>query len=60
MKATHLHLDEDVEVREEKGRIIIEPSRRKSYRIEDLVNAIDAKNLPEAIDFGLPAGREVW
>jgi len=60
MQATHLHLDEDVEVREEKGRIIIEPVRQKSYRLEELVKGINAQNLPELVDFGPPAGREVW
>jgi antitoxin MazE len=60
MEAMHLQLDEDVDVREEKGRIIIEPVRQKSYRLEDLIRRISAKNLPELIDFGPPAGREMW
>lgn len=60
MHATHLHLDEDVEVREEEGRIIIEPVRQKSYRLEKLVKGINAKNLPELVDFGPSVGREVW
>jgi hypothetical protein len=34
--------------------------RRSPYRLEDLVQAINAKNLPEPVDFGPPAGREVW
>jgi antitoxin MazE len=60
MVATHLHLDEDVDVREEKGRIVIEPVRQKSYRLEDLVRGINAKNLPKLADFGPPVGKEVW
>jgi antitoxin MazE len=60
MKATHLRLDEDVEVREDKGRIIIEPVRGKSYRLEDLVKGITAKNVPRPVDFGPPIGKEVW
>jgi antitoxin MazE len=60
MQSTHLHLDEDVDVCEEKGRILIEPVRRKSDRLEDLVKAIDAKSLADQADFGQPAGREVW
>ena len=59
MEATHLHLNTDVDVREEKGRIIIEPVRRKSYRLDDLVKGINAKNLPEPVDFGAPVGQEV-
>jgi antitoxin MazE len=60
MEATHLHLDDDVDVREEKGQIIIEPVRQKSYRLEDLVKGITAKNLPELVEFGPPVGKEVW
>jgi antitoxin MazE len=60
MKATHLHLDEVVEMRDEKGRIVIEPVRRKKYVLDGLLRGITAKNLHEAVDFGLPEGKEVW
>lgn len=46
MKATHLNLDEVVEVREEKGRIVIK--------------SINSRNLYDVIDFGPPVGKEVW
>jgi antitoxin MazE len=60
MKATHLDLDEVVEVREEKGKIVIEPVRQKKYVLDDLVKAITRKNLHEAVDFGPAEGKEVW
>jgi antitoxin MazE len=60
MEAARLHLDEEVDVREEKGRIVIVPVRQKSYRLEDLVKRINARNLPDPVDFGPPVGREVW
>jgi antitoxin MazE len=60
MKATHLDLDEVVEVREEKGRIVIEPVRQKKYVLDDLVKGITRKNLHEAVDFGASEGKEVW
>ena len=60
LDATRLHLDEDVDVRAEKGRVIIEPIRRKFYSLEDLIKGINALNLPKPIDFGPPAGREIW
>ena len=55
-----LHLDDIVEVREEKGRIVIEPVRGKTYKLEDLLKGINSKNLHEMIDFGPPVGNEVW
>ena len=60
MQATHLHLDEVVEVREEAGRIVIEPVRQKTYELDDLLKGITPKNLHSAVDFGPPEGKEVW
>jgi antitoxin MazE len=60
MEAMHLGLDEMVEVREEKGRIVIEPVRQKTYVLDDLLKGINTKNLHEAVDFGPPRGKEIW
>ena len=60
MQAASLELDETVEVREEKGRIIIERVNKKSYRIDDLLKGINASNLHDSVDFGLPEGKENW
>ena len=43
MDAMQLHLDEAVEVREEKGRIVIEPVRQKSYVLDDLLKGSTQK-----------------
>jgi antitoxin MazE len=60
MEAMHLPLDAVVEVRAEKGRIVIEPVRQKPHVLDDLLKEITAKNLHEAADFGPPEGKEVW
>jgi antitoxin MazE len=60
MQATRLDLDEAVDVREEAGRIVIEPVRKKTYDIGKLLKGITSKNQHEAIDFGPPMGKEVW
>ena len=60
MQATRLDLDEAVDVREEAGRIVIEPVRTKTYDLGKLVKGITSKNQHEAIDFGPPMGKEVW
>jgi antitoxin MazE len=60
MQALHLDLDEAVEVREEAGRIVIEPTRQKTYDLRKLLKAIAAKNQHRAVDFGPPQGKEVW
>ena len=60
LQAARLEADEAVEVREESGRIVIEPVRRREYKLAELVKGITARNQHEEIDFGGPAGREVW
>jgi antitoxin MazE len=60
MQAMRLDLDEAVDVREEAGRIVIEPVRKKTYDLRRLLKAITSKNQHEAADFGLPQGKEVW
>jgi antitoxin MazE len=60
MQATRLDLDEAVDVREEAGRIVIEPLRKKTYNLDELLKAITSKNQHKPVDFGLPMGNEVW
>ena len=60
MQATRLHLDVVVDVREEAGRIVIEPVRQKTYDLNTLLKGITAKNQHEAVDFGPAMGKEIW
>ena len=60
MQATGLDLDEVVDVREEAGRIVIEPVRQRAYDLTQLVKGITSKNRHSSVDFGPPQGQEVW
>ncbi len=60
LQAAALALDEDVDVREEAGRIVIEPVRRKSYDLSQLLRGVTSKNLHQAVEFGATAGKEMW
>lgn len=60
MQAMHLEIDQEVELREEGGRIVIEPVDRPEYRIEDLVREITPDNVHDEADTGPPVGRETW
>lgn len=60
MAAATLALDQAVDVREEGGRIVIEPIREETFDIGDLIAGITDENVHEAIDFGARAGREIW
>ena len=60
MQSARLSLDEPVEIREEDGRIVIEPIRKKTYDISELIKGITAKNRHDEVDFGPPVGKEAW
>jgi antitoxin MazE len=49
-----------VEVRGEKGQIVIEPARPEPVTLEWLLEGITPENVHPEIDFGPPVGREFW
>jgi antitoxin MazE len=59
MDAAKLSLDQAVDVREEAGRVIIEPIREPSFSLQELLGAVTDENIHEAIDFGPPVGQEL-
>jgi antitoxin MazE len=60
MQAARLNINEPVDVREESGRIVIEPVRHKEYQLPELLKGITRANLHEEVDFGDPVGKEAW
>jgi antitoxin MazE len=60
LEATQVQIDEEVDIREEAGRIVIEPVREKKYKPDNLLKEITKDNIHEEIDFGVPEGRKVW
>jgi antitoxin MazE len=61
MKAVSLNLDETVDVREEGGRIVIEPVRnRKEYDLAQLLAGITPANLHAEVDYGPAVGKEAF
>ena len=60
MQAMLLDLGDAVGVREEAGRIVIEPVRQKTCDLDKLLNGITSKNQHQAIHFGPAVGKEAW
>jgi len=58
MEAARLSLDTPVDVREEGGRIVIEPIRSNEYDLTRLLANITPENLHTEVNFGLPVGKE--
>jgi antitoxin MazE len=60
LQAANLTLDEQEDIREESGRIVIEPVRRKDYDLAELVKRITRENLHGEASFGDAVGQAVW
>ena len=52
-------LEQKVNLKVSRGRIVIEPCARVDYHLADLVNGITAKNLHGEADFGKSVGKEM-
>ncbi len=60
MQAARLGLDTPVNVREEDGRIVIEPVRDAEFDLDLLLAAVTPDNLHSEADFGAPVGKEAF
>ena len=60
LEAVSLSLEEEVQIREDNGRIVIEPIQPTQYDLKDLLKGITAGNQHQAVDFGQPQGKEIW
>ena len=60
MAAAHLSLDQAGEIREEEGRIIIEPVQPEGYDLTSLIEATTDENRHQSTEFGAPRGHEAW
>ena len=60
MRAVDLRIDQAVDVREEGGRIVIEPLATSGADLDSLLAAMTPDTFHEEVDFGHPVGREAW
>lgn len=60
LDAARVRLDQPVDVREEGGRIVIEPLRPVRYDIDVLAAGITDENRHEPVETGRRVGQEVW
>ncbi len=58
LKAAKIEIDDPVDIREEEGRIVVEPLRPTSYDLASLIEKITPDNLHDEADFGRPVGKE--
>lgn len=59
MQAARIDLDTPVDIREQDGRIIIEPERDPEFELDKLLAQINDDNLHGEVETGDPIGDEV-
>lgn len=60
LAASSIAVNQAVDIREEDGRIVIEPIEADVYELDALLDQLDPETFPEEADFGPPQGRETW
>ena len=62
MEAASLSIDQPVDVREENGRVVIEPLPTPRYDLNSLLSAMRPDTFPDPDEgeFGPPSGDEAW
>jgi antitoxin MazE len=58
LKAAGLSINEEVDVRQQGGHIVIKPIRPGKVELIRLLNGITNANLHDGLNFGEPVGRE--
>jgi len=59
MAAAALSVGQEVEVREEDGKLIIEPVSKPVYTLDALLAGMKPETFHDMVDFGPPVGNEV-
>ncbi|TPG20391.1 AbrB/MazE/SpoVT family DNA-binding domain-containing protein [Sphingomonas koreensis] len=60
MAAAALRIDQEVDIREEQGQIVIEPITAPIYDLDTLLAGMTPDTFPETVDFGPAVGNEAW
>jgi|KBSMisStandDraft_5_1062788.scaffolds.fasta_scaffold156589_2 antitoxin MazE len=60
MAAASLKIDQPVNVREEDGRIVIEPIRAPVLDLAAMIARMTPETFHDEVDFGAPVGDEAW
>ncbi len=60
LAAASIGVDQAVDIREESGRILIEPIKAEPYDLDALIDQMRPETFPEEVGYGPPRGREIW
>ena len=60
IKEAAFSLEQKVNITVTRGRIVIEPSDKVEYKLDELLAGITAKNAHAEVGFGKPVGKEAF
>lgn len=60
MEAASIRIDQAVDIREEGGRVIIEPVTAPTFELDALLAKMTPESFHDEVDFGAPVGDEAW
>ncbi len=62
MAAAALRVDQEVDIREDDGRVVIEPVNkpRPRYDLDELLDGMTPDTFHDPVDWGPPVGKEIW
>ena len=50
----------EVDIAIQEGDLVVRPARRRTYRLQDMLRKITAKNIHAEVATGRRVGREIW
>ena len=59
-EAAGLEAGSEVDLSVRRGDLILKPSRRRRYRLDDLLRKVTSENIHAEVPTGAPVRREVW
>ncbi len=59
MEAAHLNIEQEIDVREQDGMIVLKPVVSSEVTLADLVDGITPENMHDDTEFGRAEGKEV-
>ncbi|MFT2793520.1 type II toxin-antitoxin system antitoxin MazE [Serratia sp. T13T92] len=61
MQALNLNIDDEVRIDLVDGKLVIEPVKKEPvFSLAELVSGITPENLHDLVEWGEPAGKEIW
>ena len=60
VKEARMAYGSQVDLSVDDGKIVIDPQAARTFRLEDLLKGVTARNIHAEVDTGEAVGREVW